>query len=81
MNTLNSYIPLRHSEIKYLPPAHILFLLLFHDLESFRSARGYPSSLPTYFVNKDINSRDGLVACMDSVAEKVWRVPKLATLC
>ena len=69
--TLTAHIPLRNSEIKYLLPAHVIFLLTFHDLEAIRSGRGFPSSVPTYFTNKDINSRDSLVICMDSVAEKV----------
>jgi phosphatidylinositol 4-kinase len=69
--TLTAHIPLRHSEIKYLAPAHVVFLLTFHDLEAIRSARGFPSSVPTYFTNKDINARESLVICMDSVAEKV----------
>lgn len=71
--TLTAHIPLRNSEIKGLLPAHVIFLLTFHDLEAIRSGRGFPSSVPTYFTNKDINSRDSLVICMDSVAEKIMR--------
>ncbi|CAG7846286.1 Phosphatidylinositol 4-kinase stt4 Short=PI4-kinase; Short=PtdIns-4-kinase [Serendipita indica DSM 11827] len=71
--TLASYIPLKQAEIRYLLPAHVIFLLSFHDLESIRSARGYPSSMPTYFLNKDVNMRENLISCMDSVAEKIMR--------
>ncbi|KAG8834446.1 phosphatidylinositol-4- kinase [Serendipita sp. 399] len=71
--TLTNYIPIRHTEIRYLVAAHVIFLLTFHDLESIRGSRGCPASVSTYFSNKDVNSRESLVVCMDSVAEKVMR--------
>ncbi len=70
---LNKYIPLRASEVRYLLPGQILFLLVMHDIESMRAAAGRPSFLVTYFVNKGINKNAGLLLCMESVAEKVIR--------
>ncbi|KAI0782195.1 atypical/PIKK/PI4K protein kinase [Abortiporus biennis] len=70
---LQRYIPLRGSEIRGLYPGQIIFLLGMHDIESMRSAAGLPSSLVSYFTNNSLNRNQGLVACMDSVAEKVIR--------
>ncbi|KAG8826070.1 phosphatidylinositol-4- kinase [Serendipita sp. 401] len=71
--TLLNYIPIKHGEIRDLFPAHVVFLLTFHDLEAIRGSRGCPASVPTYFSNKDVNSSEKLVACMDAVAEKIMR--------
>lgn len=70
---LTKHIPLRSSEIRYLLPGQVLFLLAMHDIESMRAAAGLPSSLVSYFVNKGINKTAGLLACMESIAEKVIR--------
>ena len=68
---LTKHIPLRTSEVRYLVPGQVLFLLAMHDVESMRAAAGRPSSLVTYFVNKGINKNAGLLACMEAIAEKV----------
>ena len=70
---LTKHIPLRASEVRYLVPGQVLFLLAMHDVESMRAASGRPSSLVSYFVNKGINKNAGLLACMEAVAEKVIR--------
>ncbi|OSD08514.1 atypical/PIKK/PI4K protein kinase [Trametes coccinea BRFM310] len=70
---LTRHIPLRSGEVRYLLPGQVLFLLAMHDIESMRAAAGLPSSLVTYFVNKGINKTAGLLACMESIAEKVIR--------
>ncbi|KAJ8463246.1 hypothetical protein ONZ51_g10373 [Trametes cubensis] len=70
---LTKHIPLRSSEIRYLLPGQVLFLLAMHDIESMRAAAGLPSSLVSYFVNKGINKTAGLLASMESIAEKVIR--------
>ncbi|PCH37888.1 atypical/PIKK/PI4K protein kinase [Wolfiporia cocos MD-104 SS10] len=70
---LAKYVPLRVSEIRYLLPGQVIFLLAMHDIESMRSAAGYPSSLVSFFVNNGLNKNVGLHACMESVAEKVIR--------
>ncbi|KAH9945818.1 atypical/PIKK/PI4K protein kinase [Epithele typhae] len=70
---LSKHIPLRVSEVRYLVPGQVLFLLAMHDVESMRAASGRPSSLVSYFVNKGINKNAGLLACMEGVAEKVIR--------
>ena len=70
---LTKHIPLRASEVRYLLPGQVLFLLAMHDVESMRAAGGRPSSLVTYFVNKGINKNIGLLQCMEAVAEKVIR--------
>ncbi|CDO73608.1 hypothetical protein BN946_scf185014.g78 [Trametes cinnabarina] len=70
---LTKHIPLRSSEVRYLLPGQVLFLLAMHDIESMRAAAGLPSSLVTYFVNKGINKTAGLLSCMESIAEKVIR--------
>ncbi|TBU65484.1 atypical/PIKK/PI4K protein kinase [Dichomitus squalens] len=70
---LTKHIPLRASEVRYLLPGQVLFLLAMHDVESMRAAAGCPSSLVTYFVNKGINKNTGLLQCMEAVAEKVIR--------
>lgn len=44
-----------------------------HDMESMRSAAGLTSSLVSYFINESLNRHPALSACMDSIAEKVWR--------
>ncbi|KAL5511303.1 STT4 [Sanghuangporus vaninii] len=64
-------VPSHHSEIRYRLPSQIIFLLTMHDLEAMRSAAGYPSSLPLYFVNESVNTHDALSSCMNSVTEKV----------
>ena len=64
-------IPLRTSEIKSLNSSQVVFLLTMHDLESFRSAQGLPSSLPSYFTNTGLNKSASLRGCMESIAEKV----------
>lgn len=43
-----------------------------HDIERFRSAAGLPASLVSYFVNNSLNRNNGLVQCMEAVAEKVF---------
>jgi phosphatidylinositol 4-kinase A len=68
---LIKHITLRASDIKYLSPGQITFLLTMHDMESMRSGAGLPSSLVTYFTNVGLNSHPGLAACMESIAEKV----------
>lgn len=70
---LTKHIPLRASEVRYLVPGQVLFLLAMHDVESMRAAAGRPSSLVSYFVNKGVNKNAGLLACMEAVAEKVIR--------
>lgn len=70
---LTKHIPLRASEVRYLLPGQVLFLLAMHDVESMRAAAGRPSSLVSYFVNKGINKVVSLLGCMESVAEKVIR--------
>ncbi|EPS96826.1 hypothetical protein FOMPIDRAFT_1052946 [Fomitopsis schrenkii] len=70
---LAKHIPIRASEIRYLLPGQVIFLLCMHDMESMRSAAGLPSSLVSFFVNNGLNKNAGLHACMESVAEKVIR--------
>ena len=70
---LTKHIPLRASEVRYLLPGQVLFLLAMHDVESMRAAAGRPASLVTYFINKGINKNLGLLQCMESIAEKVIR--------
>ncbi|KAH9843165.1 atypical/PIKK/PI4K protein kinase [Rhodofomes roseus] len=70
---LAKHIPIRVSEIRYLLPGQVIFLLCMHDLENMRSAAGLPSSLVTFFVNNGLNKNASLQACMESVAEKVIR--------
>ncbi|CCM00003.1 uncharacterized protein FIBRA_02028 [Fibroporia radiculosa] len=70
---LTKHIPVRSSEVRYLLPGQVIFLLCMHDVESMRSAAGLPSSLETFFVNNGLNKNAGLHACMESVAEKVIR--------
>jgi len=72
---LAKLIPLRSSEIRSLNNSEVVFLLTMHDLESFRSAQGLPSSLPSYFTNTDLNRNVSLRGCMESIAEKVIRTP------
>ncbi|THH11990.1 hypothetical protein EW145_g299 [Phellinidium pouzarii] len=67
-------VPLRHSEVRYLLPSQIIFLLAMYDLEAMRSSFGLPSSLPLYFVNESINRHVHLSACMNAVADKVIQV-------
>ena len=69
--TLTNYIAIRASDIRYLSIGEVIFLLALHDIENMRSAAGHPSSLVQYFTNASINAKPGLVACMDSIAEKV----------
>lgn len=70
-NILTRYITYRASDIKYLSPAQVIFVLMLHDIESMRSAAGYPSSLVSYFVNHSLNNHPGLSACMEAIGEKV----------
>jgi phosphatidylinositol 4-kinase len=42
-----------------------------HDMECMRSAAGMPSSLVSYFINEGLNAQPALIACMESIAEKV----------
>ncbi|KAF8579311.1 atypical/PIKK/PI4K protein kinase [Ramaria rubella] len=72
-DVLTKYISLRASEIRYLHPGQIIFLLVMHDIESMRSVAGLTSSLVTYFVNNSLNKHNAMSACMDSIAEKVMR--------
>ncbi|CAA7271519.1 unnamed protein product [Cyclocybe aegerita] len=72
-NHLTRYITYRASEIRYLSAGQVIFILTLHDIESMRSAAGYPSSLVSYFINDSLNNHSGLSACMESVAEKVIR--------
>lgn len=68
---LTKYFPLRGSEIRYLHPGQIIFLLTMHDMETMRSSAGLSSSLVTYFVNSSLNNQNAMSTCMDSIAEKV----------
>ncbi|KII89099.1 hypothetical protein PLICRDRAFT_698221 [Plicaturopsis crispa FD-325 SS-3] len=70
---LTKHISLRTSEIRYLSPGQVVFLLTMHDMETMRSAAGLPSSLVSYFTNDSLNKHPGLNACMESIAEKVIR--------
>jgi len=69
--TLTNYIAIRASDIRYLSVGEVIFVLALHDIENLRSAAGQPSSLVQYFTNASINAKAGLLACMDSIAEKV----------
>lgn len=42
-----------------------------HDLESMRSAAGYPASLMSYFTNSALDKHLALDNCMVAMAEKV----------
>ncbi|KAJ3513745.1 hypothetical protein NLJ89_g2774 [Agrocybe chaxingu] len=66
-NYLTRYITYRASEIRYLSAGQVIFILTLHDIESMRSAAGYPSSLVSYFINDSLNNHSGLSACMESV--------------
>ena len=68
-------IPLGPSEILSLNSSEVVFLLTTHDLESFRSAQGLPSSLPSYFTNTSLSKDVLLRGCMESIAEKVIKIP------
>ncbi|OCH92135.1 atypical/PIKK/PI4K protein kinase [Obba rivulosa] len=70
---LTRLISQRLSEIRYLLPGQIIFLLSMHDIESMRSALGLPASLVDYFVNNGLNKNTGLLTCMEAIAEKVIR--------
>ena len=71
---LAKLIPVRSSEIRSLNNSQVVFLLTIHDLESFRSAQGLPSSLPSYFTNSDLNKNAPLRGCMESIADKVIEI-------
>ena len=68
---LTRYIAYRTSDIRYLSSGQVIFILTLHDVESMRSAAGFPSSLVSYFINDSLNIHPGLSACMESIAEKV----------
>lgn len=68
---LSKLIAIRQSEIKYLLPTQVIFLLTMYELETMRSSVGYPSSLPMYFVNESVNGHAALSGCMDSLVDKV----------
>ncbi|KAI0934808.1 hypothetical protein AcW1_006214 [Taiwanofungus camphoratus] len=68
---LTKHIPVRLSEIRYLLPGQVIFLLCMHDIESMRSASGLPSSIMSYFVNNGLNNNVALCQCTEAVAEKV----------
>ncbi|KAF9526949.1 hypothetical protein CPB83DRAFT_856867 [Crepidotus variabilis] len=72
-NALTKYISYRASDIRYLSSGQVIFINTLHDVESMRSAAGYPSSLVSYFINESLNEHPGLSGCMESVAEKVIR--------
>ncbi|PPQ71810.1 hypothetical protein CVT24_006200, partial [Panaeolus cyanescens] len=72
-SVLTRYITYRASDIKYLSPSQVIFVLTLHDIESLRSASGYPASLVSYFVNHSLNNHPGLSACMEAIGEKVIR--------
>ena len=61
----------RHSEIRYLNSAQLIFLLAMYHVEVMRSSAGYPSNLPTYFVNQSVNENENLIVCMESLCDKV----------
>lgn len=73
---LTKHIPVRLSEIRYLLPGQVIFLLCMHDIESMRSASGLPSSIMSYFVNNGLNNNVALCQCTEAVAEKV-RFPRV----
>ena len=70
-SSLTSHISLRASDIRYLSPGQVIFLLTMHDMENMRSAAGLTSPLVSYFINDSLNRHPGLSACMESIAEKV----------
>ncbi|KAF8529176.1 hypothetical protein BU17DRAFT_73353 [Hysterangium stoloniferum] len=72
-DTLTKLVPLRASEIRYLHPGLVIFLLAMHDLETTRFSAGIFSSLAAYFMNNSLNKHTAMSACMDSIAEKVMR--------
>ncbi|KAG0701518.1 hypothetical protein DFH29DRAFT_926376 [Suillus ampliporus] len=72
-SSLTRHIPHRASEIRSLSPGQVIFLLTMHDIESMRSAAGLPSSLVSYFTNGSLNRQSNLIACMESIADKVIR--------
>ncbi|KAF8798204.1 hypothetical protein BYT27DRAFT_7178838 [Phlegmacium glaucopus] len=70
---LTRYIAYRASDSRHLSSGQVIFILTLHDIESMRSAAGFPSSLVSYFINESLNKHLGLSACMESIAEKVVR--------
>lgn len=68
---LMRHIAYRASDIRYLSSGQVIFILTLHDVESMRSAAGFPSSLVSYFINEDLNVHSGLSTCMEFIAEKV----------
>lgn len=68
---LTRHIPVRTSEIRSLSTAQVIFVMTMHDIESFRSAAGLPSSLASYFTNASLNKHVALSACMDAITEKL----------
>ncbi|CAE6494869.1 unnamed protein product [Rhizoctonia solani] len=71
--TLSKFIPTRGTDIRYLTPTQIIFLLTMHDLENMRAKMFLPSSLVWYFSNEGLNKNAPLTASMDSISEKVIR--------
>ncbi|ELU44766.1 phosphatidylinositol 4-kinase beta [Rhizoctonia solani AG-1 IA] len=69
--TLSKFIPTRGTDIRYLTPTQIIFLLTMHDLENMRAKMFLPSSLVWYFSNEGLNKNAPLTASMDSISEKV----------
>jgi phosphatidylinositol 4-kinase len=63
-----------------MSPGQVVFLLVMHDIESMRSAAGLPSSLVSYFTNGSLNRQSGLIACMESIADKVMFLPWISCI-
>ena len=68
---LAQYTPFRPGDVKYLSSGQVIFVLTMHDIESMRSAQGFASSLPLWFINDSLNKQPSLNSCMEGVAEKV----------
>ncbi|KZV73387.1 atypical/PIKK/PI4K protein kinase [Peniophora sp. CONT] len=72
-NILNRLLPTHHHQIRSLSSGLVIFLLAMHDVESMRSAAGYPASLISYFTNSGLDKAPSLDACMEAMAEKVMK--------
>ncbi|KAI0046132.1 atypical/PIKK/PI4K protein kinase [Auriscalpium vulgare] len=70
---LATYLPHHAVEVRSLSPGLVIFLLAMHDVESMRSAAGFPASLLLYFTNSSLNNHPELLACMETLAEKVMK--------